>query len=943
MIVDDFEEFFEALWGYEPFPWQSALMRRVAETGWPEILDVPTSAGKTAAIDIALFHLTLEANRPPCERKAPVRIVFTIDRRLVVDDAYRRACDIQEKLARAEPGTILTNVADSLRNISGSAPLQVIRLRGGVPRERVFIDNPLQPTIVLSTVDQVGSRLLFRGYGVSQSMRPVHAALMGMDSLIILDEAHLSQPFEETLAWVKRYQSEAWAEITIGRPTTMIRMTATPSESTEKLLQAGDWVHPVLGPRLTRSKPAKLLSIPGKKEEPESTRQILAKTLIAQAISLMPTNKASSVVGVVVNRVATARQVFELLSSAKGDADAILLIGRTRPLDRDALVKKYLDRMKAGRTEGSNLRSLYVIATQTIEVGADLDFDALVTESAALDALRQRFGRLNRLGKHECADAVIVHVDYGRSKNTDPIYGDALTATWKWMTQKAGKKKSIDFGIQAMKALLQDEDKTEMLTPRKQASVLLPAHIDMFVQTNPAPAVVPEIAPYLHGPATEAEDVQLIWRADLPAEPKNDSAIIEIASALPPASLEVLALPVRSARAFLAGTEQEDLSDVEGGEHTGDNNIREICKRYAVLWRGEDPEIIRDPMKIKPGDRIMIPATYGGLDEFGWDPESELPAVDIGDEAASLQHGKLQLRIHADLMSTWFEDQEYKKEAAQILKRSLKRFDTEDVDLPELCDSLIEDLLKLPINADIREKLTELKTNRIVVPYPEGILIKKVLQTKARFGHEVLLADHCRGVSELSKNFAIGCGLPNELVINEALAGNMHDLGKADPRFQLSLYEANSLVMLKANKLLAKSINPTDLTTTKKYRNDSGYPVGARHECYSVALIESNGQVLNESNNKDLTLHLIGTHHGKGRPLMPAIDDPGTTINCEFDNMPINFSGQHGLEQLDSGWADQFWKLNRRYGYWGLAYLEMLLRLADHSQSAQEEVTGDDL
>ena len=76
---------------------------------------------------------------------------------------------------------------------------------------------------------------------------------------------------------------------------------------------------------------------------------------------------------------------------------------------------------------------------------------------------------------------------------------------------------------------------------------------------------------------------------------------------------------------------------------------------------------------------------------------------------------------------------------------------------------------------------------------------------------------------------------------------------------------------------------------------------------------------------------------------MPAIDDPGTAISLDFEDMMLSFSGQHGLEQLDSGWTDRFWQLNRRYGYWGLAYLEMLLRLADQSRSAQEEVSGDDV
>ncbi len=54
----------------------------------------------------------------------------------------------------------------------------------------------------------------------------------------------------------------------------------------------------------------------------------------------------ADVVGVVLNTVASARAVYEELKS-KGEA--ILLTGRIRPFDRDVLLKKYLDRMKAER------------------------------------------------------------------------------------------------------------------------------------------------------------------------------------------------------------------------------------------------------------------------------------------------------------------------------------------------------------------------------------------------------------------------------------------------------------------------------------------------------------------------------------------------------------------------------------------------------------------
>ena len=191
LTEEHFPAFFEAVHGWKTFPWQQALLHRVLEQGWPALIDVPTGLGKTAVLDIAVYARALGSEH---SRR---RVFLVVDRRLIVDQAYEHATRIQQALAQAPPGTVCHTVAVRLAAEGDDGPaLDVTRMRGGVNWSWLWLERPDRHAIVTGTVDQIGSRLLFRGYGIGQRLWPVDAALAGTDSLIIVDEAHLSDAFQ---------------------------------------------------------------------------------------------------------------------------------------------------------------------------------------------------------------------------------------------------------------------------------------------------------------------------------------------------------------------------------------------------------------------------------------------------------------------------------------------------------------------------------------------------------------------------------------------------------------------------------------------------------------------------------------------------------------------------------------------------------------------------
>ncbi|MDE1926903.1 MAG: type I-U CRISPR-associated helicase/endonuclease Cas3 [Burkholderiales bacterium] len=982
-----FDSFFEAVWGQRPFAWQSALARRVLASqaegrspAWPDAIALATASGKTACIDIAVFCLAAQADRMAEGQPvtAPRRVFFVVDRRVIVDEALDRARTLAGALVDANSG-VLRDVADRLRRVGGDGPLPLAAqaLRGGQLRSDDWAASPLQPTVVASTVDQVGSRLLFRGYGVGSGMWPVHASLVGNDALILLDEAHCAQPMLDTLQAVRRYR--ALAAEPLPAPFEVTVLSATPpagladvfrDDSAERL----DPDHP-LGRRQTAAKPARLVICDGAKgRNSAKLRAELAGEMARQALELAVASGQAAAVVVFCNRVDTARRVHALLS--KDGADAHLLTGRMRPIDKDDTITSVLAPLATKRAGQRRLaRPCFVVATQTLEVGADLDFDLLVTECASLDALRQRFGRLNRGGRPFEAAAVIVatpaQIEPGAD---DPVYGDAIGATWGTLVEWSAGSGTIDFGIAALEPRIAGiADLAPLCAPSQRAPVLLPAHLDVLAQTSPVPQPTPALSLYLHGPRSGPADVQVCWRADLGVD--DPAAGLDSLLRCPPAAPECLPVPFAQMRRWLNGETADGGADIEG-ESTpvmeDDAPRTDARPRRVLRWRGRDGSAtIEGGLSLRPGDMLVIPAALGGFDELA--TLGSAPVADWGDRAHAAMRPHAVLRLNDQVLAQWPAGAQREALVALVTQG---RSDWEDdpmafaerlrESLSAWAEALIESKWQW-LRDIVAQAASMRRLDRCLSPHPCGGWIVEIRRPRPRATVEALTTaffsdeddaassghfrslliepmgdgrSHLQAVGALALHYARCCGLSSAMVDAMGRAGEGHDLGKADPRFQAMLRGGTPWL---GGSLLAKSPEmPQSREAAIAARQRSGYPDGARHELLSVRLLESSpGALPTDPALRDLVLHLVESHHGYCRPFAPVVfDEAPVTIRVSTNGRRFEAASATGLDCLDAGPAERFWSLTRRHGWWGLAWLEALLRLADHRRSSWEQQQG---
>ena len=204
--------------GPEPLRWQIRMFQQLCANDVPRVCTLPTGMGKTSVIHLWLLALRhqIRENQP----RLPTRLVYVVDRRTVVD----QATDIAERIQRNLPELRLPKQW-----------LSVSTLRGRFADNREWAADPSRPAIIVGTVDMIGSRLLFSGYRSSYKLRPLDAGLLGQDTLLVLDEAHLSAPFEKL---VRALGNEGDFQGNQGWPMRVMCMSATTGNDVPSSLRA---------------------------------------------------------------------------------------------------------------------------------------------------------------------------------------------------------------------------------------------------------------------------------------------------------------------------------------------------------------------------------------------------------------------------------------------------------------------------------------------------------------------------------------------------------------------------------------------------------------------------------------------------------------------------------------------------------------------------------
>lgn len=847
-----FDHDFASLSGHAPFPWQRALYERFVAHDFPKVCDLPTGLGKTSVI--ALWSLALAKNPA-----LPRRLVYVVNRRTVVDQATNEAERLRRQLL-ADAARPLRDALEAMSATRTDQPLAISTLRGEFADNGSWRRDPSHPAIIVGTVDMIGSRLLFSGYGCGFRSKPLHAGFLGQDALLVHDEAHLEPAFQSLLTAVAQEQQRCREP----RPLRVMALSATGRTEPDFMLGSDDLTNSVVRQRLHARKGLQLHLVDDRKQLPEYAA-----------------SRAGELAGKVIVFLSSVEHVercAQILRKTRKHG-VVTLTGTMRGAERDALVRhpvfaRFLPRPEQSVTPLDG--TVFLVATSAGEVGIDISADHLVSDLVPFDALSQRLGRVNRYGDGDA----LVHVYCEKLKQ--PATADAGDRDGDDETPSKGKDEyeSARFITQALLGSLPVRtDERVDVSPaalralpsnaRLRASTPLPVipHVDDLLFDRWSYTTIrdvlpgrPPVAEWLHGKAEwEPPRTTVAWRREvewLTQAHLGRETLDDFLADYPLRSRETLSDVTSRVAKHLARLAAKGDGDTRLAWLIRHDRPAEILKFSELIDR-------YDPRKNPTLDdaTVVLAPEVGGLSGGMLDGAAEFdPAVDydLGPKESE--------RLVQEL-----EDGPNTPPGMRVV-RAVRRFIDADDGL------LWWYLYAASSRADDEGSRTS--------------------------GSELLLDVHLRRCEGWAERIAKCLALPQRERVALARAARAHDLGKRRRVWQRSIKRFSGPPLAKG------PMQPAELGS---YRHE----LGSLNDVDVADL----GQV-----ERDLALHAIAAHHGRGRPHFPIAEsvDPEVQeqlVALQVREVPLRFE-----------------RLQRRYGRWGLAWLESLLRAADVLGSGPDEV-----
>ena len=282
-----------------------------------------------------------------------------------------------------------------------------------------------------------------------------------------------------------------------------------------------------------------------------------------------------------------------------------------------------------------------------------------------------------------------------------------------------------------------------------------------WMKTTTPPTDEAPVEPYFSGIARPGYRVSLILRAYVP----DDGELLWPRAA----DHEAVEIPIGEARDVLG--EDEDLRRLGADGVTTE-------------------KVSRDDLR--PGDTVVLPSDRGLLDEFGWDPSSASPVVDMSVVAHGLPLDAAALQRLCGISM------------GDLIKRALGiAADDEDIDEAERAAAVERILTAIatstPVGWDQTEwnSLVDALGRQIITARNEVPRLPRhaaVPGPRSDEFDEMSLAEtavnlelHCQAVAVRARSIAERLGIPTDLAEVVERAGRLHDIGKADRRFQLWL------------------------------------------------------------------------------------------------------------------------------------------------------------